>query len=153
MNSTNFSEIICTRINLKLEIGNAVSFLIGCYKRLVVKENLVPPQIVEELYRYARTKFDATPAALNFVVISCKSQLVSFLASCLGVPEMFGELSSHSIQDLFTAIKEDGSATATLLFKELWDELEKQEYLDQVKHSTFSCYVSDTFPSGNMRSY
>jgi hypothetical protein len=45
---------------------------------------------------------------------------------------MFGEMSIHSIKDLFVTIKEDSLFSNSLLLKELWDELEKQDYLQQV---------------------
>ncbi len=45
---------------------------------------------------------------------------------------MFGEASQNSILDLINVIKEDTSPTITLLLKDLVDELEKQDYLNQV---------------------
>lgn len=63
---------------------------------------------------------------------SCKIQLVSFVASCLGEPDMFGDISAHSVVDFFDFIAEDAIASNGLLLKDVIDELEKQSYLQTV---------------------
>jgi hypothetical protein len=58
---------------------------------------------------------------------------VNFLATCLGEPEMFEEISENSVRDLWTMMGEESSSPAMAsLTKDLVDELDKQQYLKEV---------------------
>ncbi len=57
INAINFSEVICTRINLKVDVNSAVGYLVGCYRRLSSKENLILPAIAEEFNRFVIVSF------------------------------------------------------------------------------------------------
>ncbi len=63
---------------------------------------------------------------------SCRKQIISFLASCLGVPEMFDSNSADSVKDLANSLQEDASPVVLLLFKDLIEELSAQDYLPMV---------------------
>jgi len=76
------------------------------------------------------------PISINVSCIqfscSCRGQLVSFMSSCLGCPDMFETNSLNSVKDLFAIISDDSSPTAGTMLKDLVQELEKQEFLTQV---------------------
>ena len=55
LNSTNISEIICTRLSESKEYGGAVTYLTGCFKRLVAKEQSADDKIRPELTSYVKT--------------------------------------------------------------------------------------------------
>jgi hypothetical protein len=124
------SEVICSRLS-GTDLLSAVTYLVGCYKRLLAKEVIVSPAIAKELSRFVH-EFGSL---LVYSLSSCKAQLVSFLASCLGLPEMFEEKSASSIADFVAVLKEDSSPSVVTLLKDLIDELEKQDYLSQVNSS------------------
>lgn len=65
-------------------------------------------------------------------------QVVSFVASCLGEPDMFGDISANSAVDFFDFIAEDAAVSNNLLLKEVIDELEKQTYLQAVSSENLS---------------
>jgi hypothetical protein len=45
---------------------------------------------------------------------------------------MFGDSSRNSVEDFYVSLKEDSTTTIFLLFKQLVEELEKQDYLTTV---------------------
>ena len=51
LNSTNFSEVICARLSTRGDILNAVSYLVGCYKRLSSKELTSSGNLRDELIK------------------------------------------------------------------------------------------------------
>eukprot|EP01039_Chlorochromonas_danica_P011200 gene11200-12488_t len=109
---SNLSEVICARLARKSDI-DAVSYLVACYKRVVVKEG-------------------ACNESIRHSLVKCKEQIVSFLATCLGMPEMFDESSARSLFHFATFLAEDTSSISVLLIKEVVDELQKQDYLENV---------------------
>jgi hypothetical protein len=48
---TNVSEIVCTLLTEGVEVGGAVGYLTGCYRRLVAKENTVADRVREDLVK------------------------------------------------------------------------------------------------------
>lgn len=64
---------------------------------------------------------------------------MSFLASCLGVPEMFDANSAESVRDLAAALQEDASPGMQQLLKSLAEELAAQGYLPAVRMHTVNC--------------
>ena len=62
----------------------------------------------------------------------CRTQLVSFMASCLGCPDMFDSVSASSVKDLFNILAEDTSTAAPAMMRDLVEELHNQEFLEQV---------------------
>jgi hypothetical protein len=69
------------------------------------------------------------------ILNSCRKQVISFLASCLGVPEMFDANSVNSVRDLAVCLQEDSSPSMQLLLKSLVEELVTQGYLPMVRLS------------------
>jgi ubiquitin conjugation factor E4 B len=114
LNPGNVSEIICNRLmDNGSDILTAVSYLSGCYKRILQRESSASVRVLEDL-------------------IKCKEQIISFLGSCVGEPDSFEKRSINSVMDLAFAIVEDPSPHMTILMKALFEELDKQSYLDQV---------------------
>jgi hypothetical protein len=140
LSSTILSEVICSRLS-GTDSLSAVTYLVGCYKRLLSKEVIVSPAIAKELSRSVDV-FSFSSIVYSFSS-SCKAQLVSFLTSCLGLPDMFEEKSANSIADFTAVLKEDSSPVIITLMKDLADELEKQDYLCQV--NTFLLYLDFFF--------
>ena len=75
---------------------------------------------------------------------SCRKQIISFLASCLGVPEMFDSNSANSVHDLALALQEDATPVMQMLLKSLTEELVAQEYLPMV-HKTSCSFLFFVF--------
>ena len=115
LNHTNVSEIVCTLLSEDVVVGGAIGYLVGCYRRLVEKENTVADKVREDL-------------------ANCRSQVVSFIASSLGEPEMFGPNSEQALGDFFHTLSEDTSAQMPGLLKLLAEELTKQDTLTTVAH-------------------
>ncbi len=58
---------------------------------------------------------------------------MSFLASCLGVPDMFESNSANSVGDLHVLLTEEATVPVMNgLLRDLADELDKQDYLHDV---------------------
>ena len=72
---------------------------------------------------------------------SCRKQIISFLASYLGVPEMFDSNSANSVHDLALALQEDATPVMQMLLKSLTEELVAQEYLPMVHKTSCSLYI------------
>lgn len=136
LRSSLVSEIICNRLSAQLNVSSAVSYLVGCYKRLVVKEALVPPAVFTELQRYCLSFVSSLRGFYSFYLFyfyfSCKQQLVSFIASCLDEPEMFDEVSRSSMRDVVSLLTTDSSPVVSRLLHDLVEELEKQQTLGKV---------------------
>ena len=115
LNHTNVSEIVCTLLSEDVVVGGAIGYLLGCYRRLVEKENTVADKVREDL-------------------ANCRSQVVSFIASSLGEPEMFGPNSEHALSDFFHTLSEDTSPQMPGLLKLLAEELTKQDTMTTVAH-------------------
>lgn len=113
INHTNVSEIVCTLLSEDSVIGGAVGYLIGSYKRLLDKENTVADRVREDL-------------------ISCRSQVVSFITSALGEPEIFGINSQTAIADFYQYLCDDTSPSASGLLREISEELHKQGIMTDV---------------------
>jgi hypothetical protein len=78
--------------------------------------------------------------------VSCRAQIVSFLASCLATPEMFDQKSENSINDLILFIQQDDIANVNYtLLKDLVEELDKQNYLSMVCGVRIHCVVIVVF--------
>lgn len=52
LDSNNISEIICDKLACPLPLGNAISFLVSCYKRLSSKEGTMSEQNITESSKY-----------------------------------------------------------------------------------------------------
>ena len=115
LNHTNVSEIVCTLLSEDVVVGGAIGYLVGCYRRLVEKENTVADKVREDL-------------------ANCRSQVVSFIASSLGEPEMFGPNSENALGDFFQTLSESTSAQLPGLLKLLAEELTKQDTMTTVAH-------------------
>jgi hypothetical protein len=63
---------------------------------------------------------------------SCKAQLVSFLASCLGTPEIFENNSLNSINDFISVISDDATPIVQTLLREVMDEMDHQGFIKEV---------------------
>ena len=113
INHTNVSEIVCTLLSEDTVMGGAVGYLIASYKRLLDKENTVADRVREDL-------------------ISCRSQVVSFITSALGEPEIFGGNSQTAIADFYQYLCDDTSPAATGLLREISEELHKQGIMTDV---------------------
>jgi hypothetical protein len=133
INTTNLSMLMFSRLSENREMFGAVSYLCGCYKRLVAKEAATSvPKVKEDLTKYSRTKLRLTVIVYLFI-FSCRGQVVSFLASCLGVPDMFESNSANSVGDLHVLLTEEATAPVmNSLLRDLADELDKQDYLHDV---------------------
>ncbi len=57
---------------------------------------------------------------------------MSFLATCLGTPEVFESNSLSSVDDFITILCDDASPLLQSLFRELMDELERQVVIEKV---------------------
>lgn len=115
INSSNISELICTRLTSHTESGGAIGYLGNCYKRIQQKETSVSEKIREEL-------------------ISCRRQVVSFIVTSIVEDQMFGQNSENSIEDLIRLVNTPDFSGVSLLLKEFSDELSIQDTHDQVIH-------------------
>lgn len=107
INAANISELICNRLSGdNAGVLNAVSYLSGCYKRILQRESSASEKVRDELK-------------------NCKSQIISFLASCLETPEMFDSLSKNSVSDLALCVAEDVGQHVLILLKDLMEEMDE----------------------------
>jgi hypothetical protein len=72
------------------------------------------------------------------LVGSCKAQLVSFVASCLGLPTLFESNSANSVNDFMSILSDDTSSFIQTLLCEVIDELSKQETLEEVSNESIA---------------
>lgn len=111
--SLRVSELVCAYISSDDSIS-AVTYLIGCYKRLCQKQ---------------LTAADAQKTEFE----NCREQIIRFLVSCLSEPDIFGSQSSHSISDFIRYVGSEFNISAGIgMLRHLADELELQNLLDEV---------------------
>lgn len=125
INSSNFSEAIVLRLQVHEDSANfsAFLYLAQSFKRMVSMESSISEKIREPFQRYGFNMF------INFVIyfswFSCKSELVSFLASTLAEPDVFGEKSANSLKDFYGLLTSDTGAldpdTISSVFQNLKD--------------------------------
>ncbi len=113
LNHTNVSEIVCTLLADDTVVGGAVGYLLGCYRRLIEKENSVADKVREDL-------------------AECRTQVVTFLASSLCEQEMFGANSERAVEDFHQCLGEERSPWVGGLLRLLTEELVAQDCLTQV---------------------
>jgi len=130
VNASNMGELICSRLSGKSDVLNAMSYLYGCYKRILSKEVASTEKLRDDL-------------------INCRGQLVSFMASCLGCPDMFEMNSLNSVKDLFAILADDSSPTVGTMMKDLVQELDNQEFLTQVLDEMISICIRQLNPSAS----
>lgn len=104
LSSSCISEMICAKLMGSPENGGAISYLFGCYKRLLLKEGSSSDDVKEELK-------------------SCRSQIISFMVSSLIEEDMFGQNSINSVKDLYLTITTENSNALSPMLKELCEEL------------------------------
>ncbi|RYH20904.1 hypothetical protein EON65_22155, partial [archaeon] len=127
LSPSNFSEVICSVLMKLAEEGGGrgltgvlerdpIAYLSTCYKRLYGKESLASESVREGL-------------------VKCRGQVVNFMATSLGDPDMFGGTSSNAqgnLMTLYNLLGEDSSTPNVLMVRELVDELDQQGYLGGV---------------------
>lgn len=113
LSSDCIAEMICAKLIGQVEIGGAVSYLNGCYKRLMAKEGTTCNDVKNEL-------------------MNCKSQIISFMVSSLIEEDMFGENSINAIKDLYTVISNETSNALNGMLKDLCEELSRQDNLKSI---------------------
>ena len=75
--------------------------------------------------------------------LGCKAQCVSFLATSLSNPDMFGRKSENAVTDLSQVMAEDTTPAVATMLRELAEELDEQEMLPQVVQEIVQkCYDS-----------
>lgn len=129
LSGSNISELICSRLVEGKEFGGAVGYLIGCYKRFQSKETASDDKLRQDL-------------------AGCRKQVITFLASSLLEPDIFGANSEDSINDLYTYISTDMTGHIPSLLRELADELSEQEGLPSIT----SALVMKAFEALNKKS-
>jgi len=107
LSESNISETICSRLIEGKEFGGAVGYLIGCFKRFQLKETGSEDRLRQDL-------------------VKCRKQIITFLASSLLEPDIFGANSEDSINDFYTYISSDMSGHIPPLLREVADELSEQ---------------------------
>eukprot|EP01031_Cornospumella_fuschlensis_P026243 gene26243-31702_t len=126
LSHNNLSEVICSVLmKLAEESGSRgfsggvlerdpIAYLSASYKRLHGKESLAASESVRD------------------GLAKCRAQVVNFMSTSLGDPDMFGGTETYRqgyFMTLYHLLGEDNSSVNALLVKELVDELEQQGYL------------------------
>jgi len=119
LSSSCIAEMICAKLMGSVESGGAISYLFGCYKRLILKEGSSSDEVKEELQ-------------------SCRSQIISFMVSSLIEEDMFGQNSLNSVKDLYLTITIDTSNALSPMLKELCEELTSQDNLTAIVNKLLS---------------
>ena len=119
LSSSCIAEMICAKLMGSVESGGAISYLFGCYKRLIIKEGSSSDEVKEELQ-------------------SCRSQIISFMVSSLIEEDMFGQNSLNSVKDLYLAITIDTSNALSPMLKELCEELTSQDNVTVIVNKLLS---------------
>ena len=112
LNSSTLTENVGSRLSMEGLGSNTVNYLIGAYKRIISKETHIHVDIRDEF-------------------MSCKSQCISFLATSLQNPDMFGDNSVNSCSDLLIILGEDASPSINILVRDLAAELSEQNVLKE----------------------
>ena len=114
LSSSNISEVICDRLSEESVFGGAVGYLSGCYKRIISKESGTDENTRNEL-------------------AACRKQIVTFLASSLVEPDLFGANTINSLNDFHKLLLSDVGGAVPQLLKELADELSTQAAIEKVR--------------------
>ena len=119
LSSSNISEVICDRLSEDSMFGGAVGYLSGCYKRIISKESGTDENTRNEL-------------------AASRKQIVTFLASSLVEPDLFGANTINSLNDFHQLLLSDVGGAVPQMLKELADELSTQCAIEKViMHFTY----------------
>ena len=113
---SSISEMICMRLGEGQEVGGAIGYLTGCYKRLCQKVNVEKNEKIKEELDKAR------------------QQIVSFISSSLATPELFGVNSAESVSDMLKFVALERSSICTALLKDVTEELVLQGCFEEVRN-------------------
>lgn len=114
LNPDNVNELIAKRLDGSVEaVGGAISYLASCYKRLMARESTAIADIKESLGK-------------------CKKTIVSYTSTALVMPDIFGRNSENSVSDLFSFLSTADDPSAGYFLKDLAEELNGQDTLEQV---------------------
>lgn len=118
------SELICTRLSSGTEMGGAVGYIAGCYKRLLIKIK------------------DCTIPAQSEELTKCKTEFISFLASALTNPDLFGVNSENASNDLYMYLSNDNipSNEKEALMKDLALEFDEDQVNMLVQSVCTTCF-------------
>jgi len=115
INTANINELMCERLASGTEIGGAVGYIAGCYKRLLLK-----------LKDYSN---DLQCEELN----KCKTYLVCYLATTLEPSnvDLFGDNSKNALNDLYVYLSNDMTMSneKEALMKDLAAEIKDENIL------------------------
>mmetsp|Transcript_22473 Transcript_22473/g.32803 ORF Transcript_22473/g.32803 Transcript_22473/m.32803 type:complete len:1051 (+) Transcript_22473:62-3214(+) len=119
---SNLSEFVIMRMmdGNNIGLGGCVGYITACYRRLVQKQSSCSDKIKDDLS-------------------SCKEQIVSFLASAVNEPDIFGQ---SGLSDLLKILGQaGGDVVITTLMREFADEMTNHGSFDEVsKNMIVMCY-------------
>ena len=134
LNSRNLNDVVIMFLTCGggEESNGAIGYLVSCFRRLIQKEASVSDKIRDEFLRFVLLL--CCLFLILLALLSCKRLLVSFVATALTEPDLFGPSGLNELMKQIGIGLGGGSTDPVLVFlmKDLVDELIGLESFDTV---------------------
>lgn len=119
LTTKNLNDVVIMYLASGGEANGAISYLVSCFRRLIQKESTVSDKLREEYQRLV------TSSIFIYCIYSCRKLLVSFVATALTEPDIFGPSGLSDLMKQLGYGLGGGSTDPVLVFlmKDLVDEL------------------------------